>query len=244
MRWLTATACVLALALVCFGQQYICGPNGCRIVYTPTVFQQPVKVVAPKKKSPECNCKECKCENCTCTIAKEVEKQMTYTGPLPTGVVPPGPAMKERFTFRGLEVDRKKIEAILGAYELVDDSKKATVTVIGPDKDRKEVVAGLKAKLGTDYKYWEGPASDWSFEPGFSAKGDPVTIYCQAPDGKVLYRQDNGAVETAVEAIRKANPAYDPKKDPDGKATTIPTSTPLLIAAAVVAFLILGKGKQ
>ena len=46
------------------------------------------------------------------------------------------------------------------------------------------------------------PPNHWSLEPGFVTTGSP-TIYCQAPSGKVLHRQDDyqGGGEELSEAL-------------------------------------------
>src|SRR5205823_13551401 len=51
---------------------------------------------------------------------------------------------------------------------------------------------------------------------GFVTSGKP-TVYLQTPSGQVLHRQDDydDGPEGLARAIRRADPAYDAKKDPD-----------------------------
>ncbi len=196
-----------------------------------------------KKKSPGCTCTDCKCTKCVCPPLESI----IYQGGLPTGVVRSGVSIEPKYTFQGKEIEKGKAYEILGAAsDLIDDSKKATVSVIGPDKVRKETLAALKASLGDGFKYWEGESADWSFDPGFKRAGNPVTIYCQSPDGKVLHRQDDleGGTQAAIEAIRKANPAYDPAKDPDKRKADDPagkSNVPFYLLIGLAAFLFLRK---
>lgn len=212
--------------------------------------------VPVKTKSPGCPCTDCKCSKCVCPPLESV----VYQGALPTGVVKSGLATEPKYTFQGQEIGKEKAYAILGATDLIDDSKKATVSVIGPDKVRKETLSALKASLGDGFKYWEGLPEDWSFDPGFKKVGNPVTIYCQAPDGKVLHRQDdldggtqaaieairkaNPSYDPAIEAIRKANPSYDPAKDPDKRKADLPaekSNLPFYLLLGLAAILFLKK---
>lgn len=144
---------------------------------------------------------------------------------LPTGVVPEKVSPIERFTIQGQVVPKEMVYEELATGEpaagkLHDDSKKPTISVIGPDGAmRAKIVEQLKSSLGPAFKFWEGPPKDWSFEPGFVTDGNPLTIYVQSADGVVLHRQDDfdGGADKCVEAIRKAVPDYDAKKDPDAR---------------------------
>jgi hypothetical protein len=147
---------------------------------------------------------------------------------LPTGVMRDKLSPKERFSIKGEEVPKDRIYECLGEggcpdgvsspEKLHDDSKKPVVSVIGgDDAARAAIVEKVRTATAGAFKVWEGPAADWSFEPGFKKDGKPMVLYVQAADGTVLHRQDdfNDGIDKALEAIRKAVPDYDPNKDPD-----------------------------
>ena len=83
-------------------------------------------------------------------------------------------------------------------------------------------------------------------KPGFVTSGQP-TIYCQAPDGKVLHRQDDyGGPEQLAEAARKAKPNYRPENDPNvnrplDAAKQVPGI--VWVIAAVLALLVATRTK-
>lgn len=101
-----------------------------------------------------------------------------------------------------------------------DDAHKLRLTVIGPDAQRQQVLADYgadpeMAALRERCLVWSVPADHWSVtKAGFFTSGAP-TVYLQAPDGKVLHRQDDYKGKEDFQAIRKAVADYDPKKDPD-----------------------------
>lgn len=113
---------------------------------------------------------------------------------------------------------------------LPDDKNRIRLTIAGgTDDERKKVLADL-ASSPQLAPYRDGllvqayEADNWALRPGFVTSGHP-TIYLQAPDGKVLHRQDDysdGATGLAT-AIRKANPQYDAKKDQDLRRPVIIT---------------------
>ena len=102
-----------------------------------------------------------------------------------------------------------------------DDSQKLRVTVISRDASiRKQVkndFDNCPAELRDLYVFNAYTPDDFEVaRVGFVTTGEP-TIYCQAPSGKVLHRQDDykdGAVGLQ-KALRRSDPNYDPKKDPD-----------------------------
>ncbi len=129
----------------------------------------------------------------------------------------------ERITLGGREITRAEAARMLEAGSLADDSGKLRLTVIGTESDRRRVLADLKGPLSDiagqclvqDY-----PPDHWAVAgAGFYTAGKP-TIYVQAPDGKVLHRQDDYAdgaegFRQAFERIRKPDPDYRPDRDPD-----------------------------
>lgn len=138
------------------------------------------------------------------------------------------------YSVNGVQVSK---DAAYQAVEgLTDDSRKLRVTVIGSKEAREPVAKEIAAAL-PDVAVRDYDPSAWELKPGFVTTGNP-TIYAQAPDGKVLHRQDDPA--DVVSAIRKAKESYDPKKDPDLRKSAIPFGfsinlTWIVLAAAVAA---------
>jgi hypothetical protein len=121
-------------------------------------------------------------------------------------------------------VSRQEAHRIVG-QKLQDDSNKLRITIIGDDGQQKKVTADIQSLLQdvNDWAIVRGYApGHWALQPGFVQTGSP-TIYCQAPTGKVLHRQDDyqGGGEAAVGALRKAKNSYDAKKDPDLRKSQI-----------------------
>lgn len=175
--------------------------------------------------------------------------------PLPEGLVPgecawcqenPGDQVKqnfglgtdhlrrgpERYFVNGKEVSRARAFEAIEADSLTDDSRMRRITITGgTEADRKRVTDDLAnapelafargALLVQSY-----PPDHWTVaKAGFKTDGKP-TIYVQAADGKVLHRQDEyrGPAKLA-EAIRRADPSYDPARDPDLNKQPAPAPT-------------------
>ncbi len=129
----------------------------------------------------------------------------------------------ERITLGGREITRSEATQVLQAGSLADDSGKLRLTVIGTEADRRRVLDDLKGPL-TDIAgqclVQDYPPDHWAVaNVGFYTAGKP-TIYVQAPDGKVLHRQDDYAdgaegFRQAFERLRKPDPNYRPDKDRD-----------------------------
>lgn len=142
---------------------------------------------------------------------------------------------------------RKMLEA---KGNLADDSTRLRLTVIGSAEECKRVIADLKTDpsltpyrdrlLIQEYR----PENAFVKNYGFVTSGKP-TIYLQAPTGEVLHRQDTYRGATALaEAIRKAQPDYDPKKDPDQNKPTLSASglVDLLRKIPVTAWVLMAAG--
>lgn len=157
----------------------------------------------------------------------------------------------ERFTINGVEVPRHKAFQAIGA-PLPNDAGLLRMTVIGSDADRKKVLDDVakfperEKMLVQDY-----PPDHWAVKgAGFVTTGKP-TIYLQAPSGKVLHRQDSySGPAPLVEAIRRADPNYDPKKDKDLNAAPLAGDVPAeavagvgLSGLALLAAFVLGRKK-
>ncbi len=160
-----------------------------------------------------------------------------------------------RATFDGRTISCEKAHELIGK-QIPDDSKKFRVTIIGTDSEQKDAMtqyAMLEPTLKDRCSTWLVTADHWSLKDGvtgqvaFKTDGHPV-VYLQAPDGKVLHRQDDA--KDMPMAIRKAVKAYDAKKDPDARVDPLTPTTPIhpalpvcCLAAAAAAFVYL-KGKK
>lgn len=156
----------------------------------------------------------------------------------------------------GKEITREQAFQLLGDKEVPDDRSLLRVTVIGPDAERGQVVADLAGHPAlASYKgrllVQDYAPDHWSVaRAGFKTDGHP-TVYVQAPDGTVLHRQDTyqGPAQLA-EAIRKADPSYDPSKDPDATKPAIglpdlsKIPTWVWVAGAVGLYMFLQKKGQ
>jgi hypothetical protein len=145
--------------------------------------------------------------------------------------------------------------------KLTDDSQKLRLTIIGPEDKRRPVLTDLAANAGLaslkdKVLVQSYDPSHWAVaNAGFRATGQP-TIYFQAPDGKVLHRQDEyRGPDKLAEAIRKADPNYQPDKDPDLNKNNPPSPSPsfdlshipgwcCVACAAGIGFLILCRRKR
>lgn len=121
------------------------------------------------------------------------------------------------YEVNGKPVTKQEAYRIVGD-KLADDINKLRITVIGDDGQQKQVASDIRTVL-KDIDNWAiirgYPKGHWALDPGFVQTGNP-TIYCQAPTGKVLHRQDDyDGPESTTDALRKAKASYDQKKDPD-----------------------------
>ncbi|HTU89590.1 MAG TPA: hypothetical protein VMF69_05780 [Gemmataceae bacterium] len=121
----------------------------------------------------------------------------------------------------GKEVGKDELLQALGKLCLPDDSKWPSLTIIGPEAARQKVLSDLQsspylAAWKDRIKVRDYPPDHWAVkDAGFVTTGQP-TIYSQAPDGTVLHRQDEyRGPEALAEVLRKADPAYQPERDPD-----------------------------
>lgn len=111
--------------------------------------------------------------------------------------------------------------------DVPDDAAKLRLTIIGPEADRKRVLAALEqsplAELKGRFVVQAYDPGDWAIKNyGFVTTGTP-TIYVQMPSGKVLHRQDTyTTAEDLATALRKADPTYQPSKDPDARKPALP----------------------
>lgn len=132
-----------------------------------------------------------------------------------------------RTTINGKEVTKAQAFAAISA-DVPNDAKTPRIVVIGDEASCTKVLtdfATLPAFASYKGKYiiQDYRPSDWPVSSGFVTSGNP-TIYCETADGTVLHRQDGydgpEKLATALGRLRKADPNYDPKKDPDASAPT------------------------
>jgi hypothetical protein len=246
----------------------LCDWPGRKRVLAPVVPATPVVPAIPAKPSkPEpasaCNCSgDCPCPSkdpcpcretavpcnphCTCVLAAKRKKLAATseahqnfgveTGQLSDSDTP-------TYRRRGQEITREEAVRILGKA-VPDDSALLRLTIIGPEAERKQVLADLQSHASLAALRSKVVVQAYSpTDPlikgmGFATGGRP-TVYIQAPDGRVLHRQDEyRGPELLAEAVRKADPAYDPNRDPDLNKPPVnpssPSATPLSLDLAKV----------
>jgi hypothetical protein len=159
-------------------------------------------------------------------------------------------ASKQRFYRRGREISRDQALSLVTGKDIPDDANRLRLTVIGDEAARREVIMDLATHPALTG--WADKLTVQSYEPshwavsGFSA-GPGTTVYLQLPDGTVLHRQGDyqDGAEGLAAALRKADPYYDPYRDPDmrrpdvrpdGGASPIDLSKVPTVAWAIGAF--------
>lgn len=147
----------------------------------------------------------------------------------------------------GKEVSKDELLQALGSAKFPDDSQWPSLTIIGPEAARQKVISDLQsspflAPWKDRLKVQDYAPDHWAVkDAGFVTTGQP-TIYCQAPDGTVLHRQDEyRGPQALAEVLRQVDPQYKPAKDPDLNKALAGIPLPLLIGGAVVLFLLLRK---
>lgn len=170
----------------------------------------------------ECNCaiKPCGKPGCKCVFAGAT---IESDGSLNFGLDRSAIKQRPRSIVNGREVDKQVIFDVLGKGKasVPDDASQLCLTVIGSPADTASVINDLAsapalAAWKDQLKLQVYEPSHWAVkDAGFVTTGKP-TIYCQAPDGTVLHRQDSYAGPDALaEALRQADPSYQPAKDPN-----------------------------
>lgn len=148
-------------------------------------------------------------------------------------------------TFNGRKIGCERAYELIGK-QIPDDKGKFRFTVIGTQAEQKAALtqfAALEPEIRDRCNTWCVAADHWSLrdgvtgEPTFKTQGTPV-IYFQAPDGKVLHRQDDAT--DFPTALRKAIKGYDAAKDPDlrkqePKKPGEPASSPIHPAIPIAA---------
>lgn len=232
--------------------------------------------------SPECLCRgDCVCEHtqpcaehCACgdvvtdtggggdLPAFELQEELIADGaPHPTGVVQSELHRSGEQIWQGLHraTMRQAVEAIEAVPEY---GRKPRIVVTG--RDREKTVTDLHG-LGFREKFLlhEYPPDHWHLRdrdgrPAFHVDGAP-TLYVQGPDGGVIHRSDRPLSAEDLAALRKADPNYNPAKDPDltkPKPSPAPGPSPLpfdpakipsgawVLGVGLILFLILHRRPQ
>jgi hypothetical protein len=111
--------------------------------------------------------------------------------------------------------------AALAGPILKDDSDRLHLTIIGSSQLRQKVLDDLRRhdslrEFAGRCHVHNFPPDHWAVvKTGFVTTGSP-TIYLQSANGRVLHRQDNYAgPDNLAEALRRADPNYQPDKDPN-----------------------------
>lgn len=203
-----------------------------------------------RRKNPPCDCNpKCRCDAglCQCKSGYLCSDECTCAQPKPIGDVKPiynGGLMQEQINGHRERwlVGEKEVEPTVAleaaGADLPDWSGKLRVVVVDADQTRRRQVESDLAthpslKPLTKDAIVQGYGPDhWHMQdlatkvPAFKTDGAP-TLYVQAPLGKVLYRQDGyqGPEHLArhmAGALRRADPKYDPSKDPGPQAPPAP----------------------
>ena len=149
-----------------------------------------------------CKCDPCDCVDCKCSNDRPLFG-VDSTKLCKDGIC--------RHYLNGKQIPRHEA---LAALQLSDDSAKPFVTFIGEGRESL-VNAFIATPESTKCRVNSYPVDSWYVKPGFVTQGKP-TVYIQNSKGEVLYRSDNPTLETIIAETRKADPLYDPSKDPNG----------------------------
>jgi hypothetical protein len=110
---------------------------------------------------------------------------------------------------------------------LTDDSQRLRLTVFGSETERNDVVNKLSSDLKDKLSIQAYAPDHWIVTQRGFKLGPGPTIYLESPDGTVLHRQEGwDGPQSLAKAIERADPNYDPRKDPDLRKTPKPESEP------------------
>lgn len=153
--------------------------------------------------------------------------------------------------FTGKHEVRRASDAEAARFFEGANDNKMHLTVIGTEDQCKPVMNDLKndprlLAMADGLLIQEYRPGDWAIDPalGFNNKGAP-TIMIQQRNGRVLARMEDykGGSDSLVSALRKADPHYDPKKDPvpapDGGPSLPLISKEHWLAVGLIALLLL-----
>lgn len=150
----------------------------------------------------------------------------------------------------GREVTLRKVEQLFGEGKLEDDSSRFDLTIVGDSAFRDRVIRDINEnpKLKELLKFinvQDYSPDHWAVKTTGMAEG--ITLQ-EADDaqgrGKVVWRMRKyEGPEQLFTALRKVDPNYDPKRDPDPLAKNEPGQNNLIyiILAAVAGYFVLRK---
>jgi hypothetical protein len=215
------------------------------------------KAKSLKKVKDSCACCDaCQCgDDCQCPLGKKCHPDCgcllkVENKPL-FGCRMDKVSKEEKCTVNGVDVSKRRLKQALQAGGTVpDDSAKLSLTLIGNAEDRTKARNDL---YKGDYKEFLDHVVIQEYDPtdvmvakyGFATKGNP-TVYLQRPDNPVpLWHEDDYKGKQTWDAVRKADPLYDPSKDPGiAKPAPKPANPDLPLLSGLVnippAFLLLG----
>lgn len=149
-----------------------------------------------------------------------IEPPVRHFGVIPTDrpshqFLARGEVVSEQEAFAYIRDDPRRIS-------VPEDAGKLRVAVIGQEQETARVVGAWEGDAALSpfrdamlFSAWH--PDDWQIaDYGFHTAGKP-TIYCLAPNGEVLHRQDDfdGGAAALAEALREADAAYQAKRDRD-----------------------------
>lgn len=115
-----------------------------------------------------------------------------------------------------------RAEIISAIKDVPKDENKLRLTLISAEPLLTSLSATLRQFAEEHDLLFQAYTPDsWAVTGAGFYTGACPEVYLQAPDGKVLLRLDSFGGKTEgplVEAVRTANPAYDPSKDPTGQS--------------------------
>jgi hypothetical protein len=144
----------------------------------------------------------------------------------------------EECTVNGRKTSKERAKRLIEGKgdHLADDSRKLRLTVFGSETDRDAIVLGLTSAQKDALSIQTYPPDHWIVaQRGFKVGAQP-TIYLESPTGTVLHRQEGwDGPENLAKVLERADPNYDPSKDPDlRKPKPQPTPPPDVTPAPVI----------
>jgi hypothetical protein len=187
-------------------------------------FNKGRKQTPPKSvktcKNADCMCEDCKCDPCHCGKASPIEQVLEDTLMPNYGLdVSKIRSNSKEFDYsiNGKRCTKRQAMDALAGDGIVDDSTHLRLSCIGTKEECQPIiddVANNPAYKGQNFTFQAYRPDDPMVKEIGLVPGKPA-VYLQQPDGKVLARWESYAgPEQTAGAIRKADPNYDPSKDP------------------------------
>jgi hypothetical protein len=177
-----------------------------------------------------CRCRQrgARCRPCCVCVRRDAEEAGAEVAVQNFGLRPELIPADDRYWLNGRPVPPARARAAVArGGSLADDSGKWRLAVIGTAEECRRVTDDLRDHPAL--AAWKDRllvqayrATAWAVTGvGLPAGGHPTVVLADAPgDGnkaRVLHRQDDydGGAEALAVALRRADPSYDPRKDPD-----------------------------